>query len=86
MKMKQVLNPKRIGAYVDDCMGEKKQMMASELPLENEEDFVRMIYVRLYGQRKHMEYAIMPIAETPENEIEVNGFRFRDYQIYRKEL
>lgn len=85
-KMEQVLNPKRIGAYVDDCMGEKKQMMASELPLENEEDFVRMIYVRLYGQRKHMEYAIMPTAETSANEIEVNGFRFRDYQICRKEL
>ncbi len=55
-------------------------MMASELPLATTEDFVYLIYIRLYGQRKTMKYAI----EAAED-ITVNGYRFRDYVIHKKE-
>lgn len=79
-KMEKVLNPQKIDAYVETHMKDKMQMNASELPLENVEDFVRMIYVRLYGQRKNMKYSI----KTTE-EIEINGYRFRDYEIHKKE-
>ena len=79
-KMEKVLNPQKIDAYVDACMKDRLQMNASELPLENVEDFVRMIYVRLYGQRKLMNYSI----KTTE-EIQINGYRFRDYEIHKKE-
>jgi len=79
-KMEKVLNPQKIDAYVETHMKDKMQMNASELPLENVEDFVRMIYVRLYGQRKNMKYSI----KTRE-EIEINGYRFRDYEIHKKE-
>jgi hypothetical protein len=34
----------------------------------------------LYGQRKTMNYSI----KTTE-EIEINGYRFRDYEIHKKE-
>ena len=60
-------------------MGERKEMLATELPLSDAEDFVKIIYVRLYGQRKNMRYGV----ETGE-EKEVNGFRFRDFRIWRK--
>lgn len=80
-KMEKVLNPQKINEYVGGCMKDKKWMRASELPLDSVDDFVRMIYVRLYGQRKNMMYSI----ETGED-IEVNGYRFRDYEIHRKEL
>ena len=79
-KMEKVLNPQKIDAYIETHMKDKMQMNASELPLENVEDFVRMIYVRLYGQRKNMKYSI----KTTE-EIEINGYRFRDYEIHKKE-
>lgn len=79
-KMERVLNPQKINDYVNVCMKDKKQIRASELPLESTEDFVRMIYVRLYGQRKNMKYRI----EAGED-IEINGYRFRDYKIHRKE-
>lgn len=79
-KMEKVLNPQKIDAYVETHMKDKMQMNASELPLENVEDFVRMIYVRLYGQRKNMKYSI----KTTE-EIEIKGYRFRDYEIHKKE-
>lgn len=79
-KMQKILSAEKIGRYVDECMGERKEMLATELPLSDVEDFVKIIYVRLYGQRKHMRYGV----ETGE-EKEVNGFRFRDFRIWRKE-
>lgn len=79
-KMERVLNPQKINDYVTECMKDKHQILASQLPLHNTEDFVRMIYVRLYGQRKNMKYRI----KTGE-EIKVNGYRFQDYEIHRKE-
>ena len=53
---------------------------ASELPLKNTDDFVKMIYVRLYGQRKNMKYNIVV-----KEEIQRNGYRFRDFEIQRKD-
>lgn len=78
-KMQKILSAEKIGRYVDECMGERKEMLATELPLSDAEDFVKIIYVRLYGQRKNMRYGV----ETGE-EKEVNGFRFRDFRIWRK--
>lgn len=79
-KMQKILSTEKIGRYVDECMGERKEMLATELPLSDVEDFVKIIYVRLYGQRKNMRYRV----ETGE-EKEVNGFRFRDFRIWRKQ-
>ena len=39
-----------------------------------------MIYVRLYGQRKNMEYSVDVMED-----VEVNGFRFKDFLIEKKE-
>ena len=78
-KMQKILSPEKINHYVGQCIGSRKEMLATELPLSNVEDFVKIIYVRLYGQRKNMKYRI----ETTE-EKEVNGFRFKDYKIWRK--
>lgn len=79
-KMQRILSVEKIGRYVDECMGERQEMLATELPLSGVEDFVKIIYVRLYGQRKNMRYGV----ETGE-EKEVNGFRFRDFRIWRKQ-
>ena len=78
-KMQKILSADKIAQYVDQCFGERKEMMATELPLSDVEDFIKIIYVRLYGQRKKMKYGI----ETAE-EKEVNGFRFKDFRIWRK--
>ena len=40
------------------------------------EAFVRIIYIRLYGQRKTMPYQI-----TTGEKVEIQGFRFRDFEI-----
>lgn len=68
-KMERVLSPEEIDKYVKKQMGESREMLASQLPLEMAEDFVKIIYVRLYGQRKNMSY-LVGIRE----ERELNGF------------
>lgn len=78
-KMQKILSAEKIGHYVEYYMKDRKEMMAAELPLENVEDFIKIIYVRLYGQRKNMKYGIETTKEK-----EVNGFRFKDFRIWRK--
>lgn len=78
-KMQRMLTPDKIGAYVEERLGERTSMRAGELPLEGVEDFIKVIYIRLYGQRKNMKYRIERKEETT-----VNGFRFQDYEIWRK--
>ncbi len=79
-KLAKVLNPEKIDQYVSQNMKGKDTIYASELPLKNTDDFVKMIYVRLYGQRKNMKYKISVKEET-----QCNGYRFRDFEILRKE-
>lgn len=79
-RMERVLNPQKINEYVLNLMQDHEEIMASQLPLNTTEDFVHMIYVRLYGQRKYMKYTVQT-----ESEIVVNGYRFRDYKIRKKE-
>lgn len=75
-KMQKVLSPARINAYVKMQLGERKSLLATQFPLENAEDFVKIIYIRLYGQRKNMDYTV----ELREEE-ERNGYRFKDFLI-----
>ena len=78
-KMQRVLNPEKINNYIKKHMGENRQIYASKLPMETKEDFVKVIYVRLYGQRKNMQYTI-----DIQDEIEINGYRFKDFKITLK--
>ena len=78
-KMQNVLSLEKIERYVESCMDGHKELNASKLPLETSEDFVKIIYIRLYGQRKKVNYTI-----ESGKEIEVNGFHFKDFIIRRK--
>ncbi len=78
-KMQNILSPARIERYVDSQMGEKKELRAAQFPLDNEEDFIKLIYIRLYGQRKNMNYKVESLQE-----IQVGEYRFKDFRIRRK--
>lgn len=78
-KMQKVLSPTKINAYVKAQLGKKKELLATKFPLENTEDFVKIIYIRLYGQRKNMDYSV----ELKE-EKEINGYCFKYFLICMK--
>ena len=79
-KLARVINPEKVNHYVEKHLGDRREMLASELPLENTDDFVKMIYIRLYGQRKNMSYTI-----AVKDMIKKDGYRFNDFTIHRKE-
>ena len=79
-KLERTLSPEKIVSYVQEQLGDRESMLASELPLSEGDTFIRMIYIRLYGQRKRVGYRL----EMREN-IEKDGFKFRDFVIMRKE-
>ncbi|MGN0327152.1 MAG: Wadjet anti-phage system protein JetA family protein [Lachnospiraceae bacterium] len=79
-KLARVLNPEKVNCYVEKQLGDRQKMWASELPLDNTDDFVKLIYIRLYGQRKNMKYKIIV-----KDDVQKDGYRFTDFEIQRKE-
>ena len=80
LKLERTLSPEKITAYVKEQLGDRKRMLASELPLSEGDTFIKMIYIRLYGQRKRVGYRL-EMRDT----VEKDGFRFRDFVIVRRE-
>ncbi len=80
LKLEQTLSPEKIEAYVKEQLGDRKRMLASELPLSEGDTFIKMIYIRLYGQRKRVAYRL-EMRDT----VEKDGFRFRDFVIVKRE-
>ncbi len=78
-RLEKALNVQKIEQYVDQQLGSRDRMYASELPLEEGDTFIRVIYIRLYGQRKDVNYQLK-IGEMTEKD----GFRFRDFEISRR--
>lgn len=79
-KMQKVLSPAKVNSYVKEQLKGDREKAAAEFPLESAEDFVKIIYIRLYGQRKNMDYSLEMLEEK-----EINGYRFRDFMIRRKD-
>ena len=92
--LRNVLSPAKISNYVEACLGDRERMPASDIlkmassegigaeaPISEEMRFIRLIYIRLYGQRKHMPYTVQP-----HEEVSVDGYRFRDFEIIRRNI
>lgn len=77
-KLERILSPEKINEYVLSTLSGRKAMKASEFPMEGD-GFIRIIYIRLYGQRKTMKYRIEKLGYTTSG-----GYRFRDFNILRK--
>lgn len=80
-KMQRILSPERIERFVEEQLGDREKIYASELPMETMDDFIRLIYVRLYGSRKRMRYRI----EKAEGANKISGeFDFPDFTIIKR--
>ena len=78
-KLEQILTPEKISGYVNEQMKGRDRMLASEFSMDVEDTFIRMIYIRLYGQRKNMNYRL-----EMKDIVVKDGFRFRDFVIVKK--
>jgi hypothetical protein len=78
-KLEDSMSARNIEKYVADILGGGDVMLASAMPLETTLDFIKIIYIRLYGQRKRLSYKIVN-----KNEVNIKGYRFRDFEVWRK--
>ena len=62
-------------------LGERKELLAGSLDFPAVEDFIKLIYIRLYGQRLDMKYEL---RTDFARYVEKDGYRFRDFLIVRK--
>ena len=80
-RMERTLNPARINDYVLNLLGERGEILAGSLEFSTVEEFIKLIYIRLYGQRMDMKYEI---RTEHMKYVEKDGYRFRDFRIVRK--
>ena len=71
---------RKVNEIVDKLLGEKKMIVASEIEINSIEDFIKIIYIRLYGNHALAKYGINRRNTIVEN----SGFTFKNFEIWRK--
>ncbi|ABR48309.1 hypothetical protein Amet_2150 [Alkaliphilus metalliredigens QYMF] len=79
-KKKKSLSRGNIDTYVLEMLGDRAVMKASNLPLENKLDFIKLIYVLVYAKSRLVHYKVNKLEES----IEIKGFKFNDFEVWRK--
>lgn len=79
-KLENSMTSTNINGYVQNLLGEKEVIFASNIKIESIEDVIKIIYIRLYGQRKKMNYKVV----KKDTMMIRNGFEFKDFEIWRK--
>lgn len=80
-KTKSRFSRKNINAYVENILKDKNIVLASSLPIETKRDLIRIIFINLYGKDKKSKYR----TKSTEFAIEVNNYKFYDFEIERRE-
>lgn len=79
-KLERVMSARKIESYVDEVLGDRESAQAAVFPHETAEEFVQLIYIRLYGQRKNLSFYVKP----GEGNVDDDYASFRNFEIYRK--
>ena len=79
-RLSRVMSTERLERYVDEILGDREQLQASEFPHDPDEAFIRLIYIRLYGQRKNLSFGV----RTQEDYFRDENAAFHNFLIYKK--
>lgn len=79
-RYKNRFSKKNISAFVHTLLQKQDMIKASEIPVENKRDMIRIVFINLYGNSTHPEY----LVRHTEEKICKMGFEFRDFEIRRK--
>lgn len=72
-------SPKKINAIVDEILGNREKINASEIEVNTIEEYVKLIYIRLYGNSSTAKYKI----ERKDTVVCKNGYSYRNFEIWR---
>lgn len=79
-KNKMRMSRENIDNFVLAVLKKKKVINASFLPLNEVKDYLRIIYILIYSKSRLVHYKIKRL----ENIVNLNGFSFHDFEIWRK--
>lgn len=79
-KIKSSMSVKNIEMEVLEILKDKEVIKASNLNIKENRDLMKIIYIRLYGNRINAKYRIKNLDLVAN----LNGFTFRDFEIWRK--
>lgn len=71
---------KKVNKIVDELLGDKKMICASEIEVETIDDYIKIIYIRLFGSSSVSSFEI----KGKKSYVNKNGFKFKDFEIWRK--
>ncbi len=80
-KNKRRFSKANINRFVLEALGGEKSRLASTLPLKDSRDFIRIIFISLFGREPTSSYTTKPLKER----ISINGYRFTDFKIVRRD-
>jgi hypothetical protein len=70
----------KINQYVINLMEESTKLDSSRVPLNNMDDFIKLVYIKLYGRHALSDYQLI----NKKDYIKVNDYEFIDFEIRRK--
>lgn len=73
-------SPKKINEIVNELLGHKDKINASDIEISSIDDYIRLIYVRLYSNNYFTTYKL----KRKNNIVEKNGYTYRDFEIWRR--
>lgn len=76
-KNRKQFTRKSIEAYVEEMLQGKSQLSVLELPLENDKDLIRLVYIGIYGTRQAKGYRVVRDGSM----IQKNGYEFPNFTI-----
>lgn len=79
-RLAHVMSAGKIESFVDEILGERQSAEAKDFPKDTADNFVKLIYIRLYGQRKRLNFYVVP----KDDFIEDDDVKFRNFEIHRR--
>ncbi|ERJ12248.1 Wadjet anti-phage system protein JetA family protein [Haloplasma contractile] len=79
-KNRQRLSKTTINKYVLGLLGGRQVMNASQIPIDTFEDFIKVIYIRVYAKSNLVQYKVKKLG----TEVKINDFKFNDFEIWKQ--
>lgn len=80
-KQNERYSPKKINKIVLGILGQKKKINASEIDINGLDDYIKLIYIRLYEKNYFTDYKVV----RKSNVVNKDGYLYKDFEIWREE-
>ena len=82
IRQKNAFSIEAVNSFVLNGLGQKKRILLSEIPVQEMDEFVKLILVAVFSSNKEASYTI---GKPTGEEFSSMGFLFEDYEIRKKE-